>query len=83
MKYLPIAICALLTACAGPAKLPERVLVPISTPCIAVPIPAPAFVSDPDLAKLPDYEFVLTLSKDRLERRDYISLLEAQAQGCM
>jgi hypothetical protein len=82
MRLLLLSACALLTACSGAPKLPERVLVPVATPCISAPIPAPAFISDADLLKAGDYEFVILLSKDRLERKAYIGLLEAAVSGC-
>lgn len=82
MRLAAIALCAFLTACNGVQKLPTVVKVPVSVPCITETIEAPIFVSDADLKKMADYDFVLTLAKDRLERRQYIGTLEATIAGC-
>lgn len=82
MRFAAIALCAFLTACEGVPKLPEKVLVPVSTPCITEVIQQPAFVTDKELRDASEYNFVIQLAKDRLERRQYIGELEGQIQGC-
>ncbi len=81
MRFPAVVLCAMLTACSGAPKLPEKVLVPVATPCITETIHAPAFVTDSELKVLPDFDFVVTLAKDRLERRQYIGTLEAAISG--
>lgn len=82
MKLATAVLCVFLTACNGVPKLPEKVLVPVATPCITESIPAPAFVTDKELAGATEYEFILTLARDRLERKQYIGVLEAAIEGC-
>jgi len=81
MKRLIVA-CMLLAGCSGTPKLPDKVLVPVSVPCITEAIPAPAFVTDSELAKSTEYDFIISLARDRLERRQYIGTLEAVVEGC-
>jgi len=81
MRLLILA-CALLAGCGSVPKLPEKVLVPVSVPCITEAIPAPAFVTDSELAKSTEYDFIISLARDRLERRQYIGTLEAVVAGC-
>ena len=79
---LLIAACALLAGCNGAPKLPTVVKVPVQIPCITEAIPAPAFITDSELAKSTEYDFVISLARDRLERKGYIGQLEAQVAGC-
>ncbi len=81
MRLILCAV-ALLAGCNGAPKLPTVVKVPVQIPCITESIPAPAFVSDAELKALPEFDFVVTLAKDRLERRQYIGTLEAAISGC-
>ena len=81
MRLLIVA-CALLAGCSSAPKLPDKVLVPVSVPCITEAIPAPAFITDSELIKSTEYDFVISLARDRLERRAYEGLLEAVIEGC-
>ncbi len=82
MRLPTIAVLTLLAGCAGQPTLPTEVRVPVPVPCITESPKSPVFITDADLLKLGDYDFVVTLAKDRKERQGYESLLEATIAGC-
>lgn len=85
MRMLTVLLCSIMTGCAGLPDVPTEVLIPVSTPCIAAQdMPAiPAFITDADLLKLPDGDFVIALGLDRQERIGYMALVDAILQACV
>ena len=83
MKQLTVLTLAFLAGCAGQPTLPTETKIPVAVPCISETVKKPVFVTDGDLLKLNDYDFVVTLAKDRKEREGYELLLEAAISGCM
>jgi hypothetical protein len=83
MRTLILAVCAFLEACAGNPTLPTVVKVPVAVPCLSEAVKSPTFISDAGLVALPDYDFVVSLAKDRTERKQYEVKLEAAIAGCM
>lgn len=64
---------------------PKETRIPIAVPCLTpdqVP-ERPAFVTDADLARKTDDQFVLSLAGDRLARMEYEGKLEARIAGCV
>lgn len=60
------------------------VSVPVPVPCVKEgEKPArPDFVSDAEMDVMTDYQYVLALSRDRLQRIAYVGELEAVVDGC-
>jgi hypothetical protein len=80
----PWPILLLLTGCnATLPPVPKEVLVPVPVPCIEKMPDAPIFLSDFDLAKLDDWNFVLELRRDQLELRGHVGVLNAVLQACL
>ena len=83
MRPLSVFTLAFLAGCAGNPTLPEVVKIAVPVPCLSESPKSPAFITDADLAKLEDYEFVISLAKDRQERKSYEAILEAALAGCL
>lgn len=83
MRTLIIAMAAILAGCAGQPTLPTETKIPVAVPCLSESVKKPDFITDADLIKLGDYDFVVTIAKDRKEREGYELLLEAALSGCM
>lgn len=81
MRYLPII---LLSSCTSffPPKVVE-VNIPVAVPCITEMPTKPEFISNEDLLKLKDGNFVYALHVDRLKRMGYEENLEALMTGCI
>lgn len=72
-----------LSGCTSAPKLPERVLVPVPTPCLSAPPPAvPPLRSEAELLALDDYAATLETWRERLELRSYAAKAEALLSGC-
>lgn len=81
---LPILLTvAFLAGCAGQPSLPTVTKIPVPVPCISEAPKSPVFATDAELLKLGDYDFVVTLAKERKERQGYESLMEAAISGCL
>lgn len=79
-----LAVVFLLAGCATqtmPALPP--VAVPVSVPCMRVAPDKPKFYSDSDLHAMNDYQLVLALMADRIERSIYENGLEAAITACI
>lgn len=72
----------LLAGCASTPALPERVEVPVPVPCVAQVPARPEFVTDAQLRAMGDYALILSLAKDRLQRRQYEAEVEAVIAAC-
>ena len=83
---LAILLVVALTGCATVEPLPDvpkTVQVPVAVPCIeAGQIPRAVFSSDAELLALDAAPFVYALARDRLDRRNHISRLEAVLEAC-
>lgn len=75
----------ILAGCSAPLPVPKTVSVPIAVPCIeAKDIPQiPPIVTNPELLKLDEYSFVLTIYTERQDLRRYIALADALMQVCI
>ncbi len=88
MKVAAYGIALLLAGCAStvPAPVvirePVEVRVPVLEPCISAVPAAPEFISDADLAALPDYPLVLALHRDRIQRIAFERVLLAALSRC-
>jgi hypothetical protein len=74
----------ILAGCATP-QLPEVVKIPVAVPCVReaeLPRP-PTVVSDADLARMDDYDLVLTLAADRDELLAAWIYAAALLKGCV
>lgn len=72
----------LLAGCATAPALPERVEVPVPVPCVAEVPARPDLVTDAQLRAMTDYQIILALARDRLQRRQYEAELEAALSAC-
>ena len=88
MKALFYLVLLILSGCVSTGTLPDvpkETLIPVGKPCLTqdqVPT-KPDFVTDTQLAKMNDEQFVLDLATDRLLRMDYEEKLEARLAGCV
>ena len=71
------ALAATLIGCAEQVRLPDRVEIPVSVPCLERVPERPLLASDQEILKQNDYAAVLSLWLDRRLRQDYEALLEA------
>lgn len=72
----------LLAGCATAPALPERVEVPVPVPCVAAAPVRPEFVTDAALRAMTDYQLVVAMWRDRLQRRQYEAEVEAVIAAC-
>lgn len=87
MKRLTIALCLVLTGCAGQvADPPEpqlvRVEVPVQIPCRAERVQRPVFAVDVLPIGATIAEQMRALRADRLQRKGYELRLEAAIEAC-
>lgn len=88
LSRLLVSVCLtalLLNGCASTLPSPEKVYIRVPAPCLtADQLPAaPKATTDADLAKMNDYDLVITLAADRLEYRRYSSEAAAVLQACV
>lgn len=78
-------LCVMATGCAAIPDAPTEVKIPYPVPCIsAADIPKPPdFVTDAQLAAMPDGDLILTLAADRRQSQGYRDELLAVIQGCV
>lgn len=74
-------LCLLLAGCGG-LTIPKEVLLPTPVSCIKEMPLKPLFITDVELQKLPDSDFILSLGEDRLRRKGYEKELEAVLVAC-
>ena len=72
----------LLAGCATAPALPERVEVPVPVPCVSAMPVRPDLVTDANLRAMTDYQLVLALWRDRMQRRQYEAEVEAVIAAC-
>jgi PBP1b-binding outer membrane lipoprotein LpoB len=80
MKYL---IILLLTGCSLVAPKVQTVNIPVIQPCVLFAPVKPSLISDAELLKMIDGNFVTALHLDRLKRQSYEAELEAIISGCI
>jgi hypothetical protein len=73
----------LLAGCASAPALPERVEVPVAVPCVASVPARPDLVTDAALRAMTDFQLVLALWRDRLQRAQYEAELQAVLAACV
>lgn len=74
-------ILLLLTGCA--TTDPQMVRVPVAVPCVEAMPQRPWLVTDPELARMNDYQLALALRQHHLAAGGYVSELEALLLGCV
>lgn len=80
MKYL---IVLLLSGCSFLPPKVQEVSIPVIVACVKYTPVKPILISDADLMKLDDGNFVTALHLDRLQRQSYEAELEAVIAGCV
>lgn len=83
MRYLLIAIILTLTGCLtgcfDKAVIPDKVYIPVKTPCITEKPVKPILA---DLKPLSASDYVLTITSDYLKLLNYSGELEATLKSC-
>ncbi len=86
MKVIVLLLAASLTACAAqPARDVQAVQVvdkAVAVSCVQNPPPSPRFRTDSELKAMTDYDVVITLLAERIQREIYQSELEAALVAC-
>jgi hypothetical protein len=80
MKYLPILL--VLTGCSTLPKVPEKVLVPVSVPCIKELPARPLFATKDYLKSLSNPDYVTAITSEYLMQGNYINILESALIAC-
>lgn len=83
LKQASLLLLAGLAGCGQVVHKPTVVKVPVPVACISAAPERPAFIGDPELHRMADYEFVLALGEDRVRRRQYEAELEAVIAPCL
>ena len=81
-RKLAISCVVLLAGCGSAPLAPQRVEVPVFTPCVKVVPPRPAYEFDQLAPAATDGEIVLALARDWPRGRKYEGELEAVIAGC-
>ena len=81
-KLASLGVFALLAGCGSAPPVPQRVEVPVFTPCVKVQVPRPAYEFDSLPSTATDGEIVLALARDWSRGRKYEARLEAVVEGC-
>ena len=81
-RKLAISCVVLLAGCGSAPLAPQRVEVPVFTPCVKVVPQRPAYEFDQLTPVATDGEIVLALARDWLRGRPYEAQLEAVIAGC-
>jgi hypothetical protein len=82
-KNIHVLFAVTLIGCAEQVRLPDRIEIPISVPCLDKVPERPSLASDAEILKQTDYAVVLSLWLDRRLRQDYEAVLEAALSGCV
>ncbi len=77
------ALVLLLTGCGSAPPAPQRVEVPVFTPCVKVAPLRPAYEFDQLPPPATDGEIILALARDWLRGRKYEIELKAAIDGCL
>ncbi|MDN2676691.1 hypothetical protein [Janthinobacterium sp. SUN033] len=80
MKWMLVLV---LAGCGSAPLAPQRVEVPVFTPCVKVAPRRPAYEFDQLTPVVKDGEIVLALVRDWLRGRKYEGELEAIIEGCL
>jgi hypothetical protein len=82
MKRLVLISAVLLAGC---ETMPVKTVVdvPVAVACVDEKPAKPNLVSDDELRAMNDYQLVLALWRDRIQRSDYESKLEVVVDGCL
>ena len=80
---LQLILVMLLAGCASAPLAPQRVEVPVFTPCVKVVPQRPAYEFGQLAPAATDGEIVLALARDWLRWRPYEAQLEAVITGCI
>ena len=83
MRSSLLCAAVLLAGCNAIPPLPDKVLVPVTVPCVDKLPGRPAFVTDAELSVLDDYRLVLSLRSDQLALRGHLLVLEAVLAACV
>lgn len=78
-----IILAVVLAGCGSATPVPQRVEVPVFTPCIKVAPQRPLYEFDGLTPAATDGEIVLALARDWLRGRKYEGELEAISEGCL
>jgi hypothetical protein len=81
-RKLVFSCAVLLGGCASAPPAPQRVEIPVFTPCVKVQVPRPAYEFDKLPSTATDGEIVLALARDWPRGRKYEVELEAVIVGC-
>ncbi len=79
MKWMLVLV---LAGCGSAPPAPQRVEVPVFTPCVKSMPQRPAYEFDQLAPTSTDGEVVLALARDWLRGRKYEGVLEAAISGC-
>lgn len=80
MKWILVLV---LAGCGSAPLTPQRVEVPIFTPCVKMVPPRPAYEFDQLPATATDGEIILALARDWTLGRRYEAFLEAVVANCL
>lgn len=80
MKWMLVLM---LAGCGSAPLAPQRVEVPVFTPCVKVVPQRPAYEFDQLTPAATDGEIVLALARDWIRGRPYEAQLEAIIEGCL
>lgn len=81
-KLAGLAVLALSAGCASAPPAPQRVEVPVFTPCVKMEIQRPAYEFDKLTPAATDGEIILALARDWARGQKYEVELEAIVTGC-
>ena len=83
MRALPVLL--LLAGCNGSLPpAPTVTLVPVPVPCLTrEQVPAKDFLPDAELAKLDDFQLVISLRTEQLKQRGWIDTTSALLEACV
>ena len=79
MKWMLVLV---LAGCGSAPLAPQRVEIPVFTPCVKSMPQRPAYEFDQLTPEATDGEIVLALARDWLRGRTYEAQLEAVVAGC-
>ncbi|MEF2265343.1 hypothetical protein V3C40_01005 [Janthinobacterium sp. LS2A] len=78
-----IILAAVLAGCASASPVPQRVEIPVFTPCVKVAPQRPVYEFDRLVPAATDGEVILALARDWPRGRKYEAELEAVILGCI
>ena len=78
-----IILAVMLVGCASAPPAPQRVEIPVFTPCVKTAPKRPTYEFDKLPSTATDGEIVLALARDWVRGRKYEEYLEAEIVGCL